>query len=132
MRYAELAGITLSAYYECIGDYGDSFVRVWNESVIIERTDVNSDNYCGEPHYLRTDAVVVYYDTELINKIYFDPHDIARDDPILVRIVEEMGDAVNTYHSKLKIAEIPDGVIWEIGEDDTGYEWVQEKPRKWI
>ena len=60
---------------------------------------------------------------------YFVDHDILRDDPVLVRIVEEMADASGPY-SNLRIVEIPDGVEWQIEEYD-GQEWIAEKHRIW-
>jgi hypothetical protein len=59
-----------------------------------------------------------------------DYHDIERDDPVLVGLVEELGDEVNTRFSQLKIVEIPDGIEWTICEYD-GLEWVAEAHRTW-
>ena len=56
--------------------------------------------------------------------------DIARDDPVLVRIVEEMGEDSFGKYAYLKVIEIPENVDWEIGEYD-GMEWVAEKHRCW-
>lgn len=58
------------------------------------------------------------------------PRDIKRDDPALVQVVEEMGEAANDRFSSLKVVEIPDDVEWEIDEYD-GYEHVAEKHRTW-
>jgi len=55
---------------------------------------------------------------------------IARDDPILVSIVEELGDKVNAEHAKLKVVSIPANVEWTIEEYD-GKEWVAEVHRTW-
>jgi hypothetical protein len=55
-------------------------------------------------------------------------HQIERNDPALVQVVEEM-DANSTY-SQLKVVEIPDDVEWDIEEYD-GTEWVAEKHRTW-
>lgn len=56
--------------------------------------------------------------------------DIARDDPHLVAIVEEMGEDAGGRFSELKVVRIPDGVGWTIEEYD-GLEWVAEVHRKW-
>lgn len=53
-----------------------------------------------------------------------------RSHPLVVRIVEEMGDAASGECSKLKIVEIPDGVEYEISEYD-GREHIAEKHRTW-
>ena len=60
----------------------------------------------------------------------FYDRDIPRDDPILIQLFEEMGDAANGFAADMKIVEIPDGVDWEIEEYD-GNEWVAEKHRTW-
>ena len=53
-----------------------------------------------------------------------------RDDPYLVRAVEELGEKANGAHARLVVVEIPDGVNWEINEYD-GNEHVAEKHRTW-
>lgn len=57
--------------------------------------------------------------------------EINRSDPILVKVVEELGDDASGKHSRLKIVDIPDDVEWEIGEYG-GREWVAEKHRRWF
>ena len=59
-----------------------------------------------------------------------DISDIERDDPILVRVVEELGASANGKYSDLKIVNIPDDVDWFIDEYD-GNEWVSENHRRW-
>jgi len=56
--------------------------------------------------------------------------DIIRDDPVLVKMVEEGQQEVNGQFSDLKVVEIPDDVEWQIEEYD-GNEWVAEKHRTW-
>jgi hypothetical protein len=56
--------------------------------------------------------------------------DLARDDPVLVTIVRELGESANGKYADLKIVEVPYGVEWTIEEYD-GVEWVAEKHRKW-
>lgn len=53
-----------------------------------------------------------------------------RNDPDLVAVVEELGEAANGRFSKLRVVEIPDGVEWQIEEYD-GLEWIAEKHRTW-
>jgi hypothetical protein len=60
----------------------------------------------------------------------FDPMDIARDDPYLVQVIEELGNEANSKHAKLKIVEIPAHVKWQIEEYD-GNEWVAEAHQTW-
>jgi hypothetical protein len=61
---------------------------------------------------------------------YLSYYDIKRDDPILVQVIEEMGEEANGRYSSLKIIEIPDDVDWYVTEYD-GLEHVAEKHRTW-
>jgi len=68
-----------------------------------------------------------YYDDEDSLLSYWD---IPRDDPILIKVVEELGDKANSWASDLEIVEIPDDIEWGIEEYD-GKEWVAEAHRTW-
>lgn len=58
-----------------------------------------------------------------------DRHDIKRDDPRLIEIIEKLGDEASLT-GDIKVIEIPDDVKdWYIEEYD-GIEWVAEG-RKW-
>jgi hypothetical protein len=63
---------------------------------------------------------------------YFYPRDeIPRTDPILIKIVREMGrKKAGGRFSELQIVDVPDGVSYEIEEYD-GMEWVAETHRTW-
>jgi hypothetical protein len=56
--------------------------------------------------------------------------DIARDDPTLIQIVEDMGTKADGTFASLKVVEVPDDVNWYIEEYD-GREWVAERHRTW-
>lgn len=56
--------------------------------------------------------------------------DIPRNDPDLIAVVEEMGEAASSKLANLKVVEIPDDVEWQIEEYD-GLEWIAEKRRTW-
>ena len=55
---------------------------------------------------------------------------IKRNDPILVQIVEELGEDADGRFAELRVVEIPDDVQWQIEEYD-GKEWIAEKHRTW-
>lgn len=55
---------------------------------------------------------------------------INRGDPVLVQIVEELGDKANGNFADLQIVEIPDDVEWTV-EDYDGKEWIAEAHRTW-
>jgi len=75
--------------------------------------------YENGPNSVGDDTDIMLWDME-----------IERNDPVLVRIVEEMGEDANGTHASLKIVEIPEDVEWEIDEYD-GCEHVAEKHRTW-
>ena len=60
----------------------------------------------------------------------FQDRDLARDDPALVAVVQELGAKADGRHAELKVVEIPDDVNWYIEEYD-GCEWVAERHRTW-
>ena len=55
---------------------------------------------------------------------------IKRNDPILVEIVEQLGEAADGDFAELKVVKIPDDVQWQIEEFD-GNDWISEKHRTW-
>jgi hypothetical protein len=65
---------------------------------------------------------------------WYPDHDIPRDDPLLIEIIESVGlNRAGGGFSKLCIVEIPDDVPedgWII-QDYDGVEWVAEKHRTW-
>ena len=71
-----------------------------------------------------------YYLNEKKDGNYFSERDIQRNDPILIEVVNELGEKADGFCSELKIVEIPDDVEWIIEEYD-GKEWVAEDHRRW-
>jgi hypothetical protein len=55
---------------------------------------------------------------------------LERNDPVLIQVVEELGERASGRYANLKIVEIPDDVDWEIMEYD-GSEWIAERHRTW-
>ncbi len=60
----------------------------------------------------------------------FHEHDLKRDDPTLISVVEQLGAEACSTYSELKIIEIPVDVNWSIHEYD-GAEWIAEVHRTW-
>jgi hypothetical protein len=63
------------------------------------------------------------------DELWYD-HTLARHDPILVQVVEELGDKANGRCAELDVIEIPDDVDYEVEEYD-GKEWIAERHRTW-
>ena len=60
----------------------------------------------------------------------FQERKLKRDDPVLLVIVEYLGEDADNKFSELKIVELPDDVEWRIHEYD-GMESVAEIHRTW-
>ena len=60
----------------------------------------------------------------------FDRWENYRDDPALVKVVEQLGNLASSSHADLKVVEVPNDVKWTIEEYD-GAEWVAEVHRTW-
>lgn len=73
---------------------------------------------------------LIGYDYYSENGFYLGDRDIERNDPVLVGVVEELGEKANGRCASLKVVEIPDEVEWTICEYD-GNEWVAEAHRTW-
>ena len=71
-----------------------------------------------------------WYIDSVDDEKYFSIYNIARDDPKLIQVVEELGESSWGSCAQLKIVEIPDNIKWEI-EDYDGQEWVSEVHRTW-
>lgn len=54
----------------------------------------------------------------------------SRTDPVLVRVVEQLGNIASGQYAKLKVVEIPDDVEWTLESND-GNELIAEKHRTW-
>jgi hypothetical protein len=118
-RYAELKGFKLYPWYDEIAlkVYGPERVR---ESSFI--------HYCTVP--VDVDEHGVLAKDKYPKTGYWSDSDIERTDPVLVQVVEEMGDAANGECARLRIIEIPDGIEYVIDEYD-GQESVHEKHQSW-
>ena len=71
-----------------------------------------------------------YYFDEEKDENLFCYYDLERNDPILVQVIEELGDKANGNYSELRVVKIPDDVKWHISEYD-GMEHVAENHRTW-
>lgn len=114
-RYLDLKGIT---WYKGKTKYGST-----------EYYTVPQEEY--DALYEVCDARPVSPDRyKEVNGLYLSNLDIARDDPLLVQVVEELGEESWGDFAKLKIVDVPDDVQWEIDEYD-GIESIHEFHRIW-
>jgi hypothetical protein len=85
-------------------------------------------NTCHGGFGLSKTALALF--NERAGAIVTNEDDIKRNNPILVEIVEQIGETANGGFAKLKVVKIPDDVQWQIEEYD-GVEWVAETHRIW-
>ena len=124
MRYAELKGIKLYGYVPKRDRHGNH----------------DLDNYIPFEGNEEERFLCIHYTTKKLeegtskelNDHYFEGgnRDADRDDPDLVKVVEELGEKANGSCASLKIVEIPEDVKFVIEEYD-GIEWVSEEHRTW-
>ena len=71
-----------------------------------------------------SEGIYLRYYVEDGRRNYFSDRDIERDDPALVRVVEEMGDEADGRYADLAVDDIPAGTRYVIREYD-GREWIE-------
>lgn len=109
----------------CFGGFGlsDMAVERWAELKGIKLVKIEEERPFGGASW--------YVDGIEDDDHYFSSYSITeRDDPVLVQVVEELGDSANGWASELAIVDIPDDVNWHISEYD-GNEHVAENHRTW-
>lgn len=109
LRYGELSGTPIY-HYLC-----DSSTEE------LKRSD--EESFMSSAYFTKPDLKK----WEVESNVY--PRNFKRNDPILVQVVEELGEEANGKFAELKVVEIPD-VAWEIAEYD-GNESVEEIHRSW-
>lgn len=119
LRYAELAGCKLYAFVTGRDKKGNY--------------DFNCN--CMEPYSEEIGGDVLmsihYFIEETpTNKSSWSDHNIARNDSILVQVVQELGESANGKCAELHVVKIPDDVEYEIDEYD-GLETIHEVHRSW-
>lgn len=87
-------------------------------------------NRCFGGFGLSDEAMQLYAAKKGIKLEGFYDWEIPRDDPVLVEVVEHLGEAANDWATDLKVVEIPEGVDWYV-EDYDGVEHIAERHRTW-
>ena len=121
-KLAELKGITL--YPERNKRLGFTTYWIVPEDDELRKLILTGGNFYNASFEDRVRSNKLY-DKLTLNTTFGD-----RSDPDLILTVEELGPHANGQFSDLKVVEIPDGVEWEIEEND-GMEWIAEKHRTW-
>ena len=119
-RYLELKGVTVYPEKDKYGMDKYWLVAPGTERIMEITTEQWREMTTEErmAHNLRCESQVFY------------DNDLERNDPLLVQVVEELGQAASGQFAALTVVEIPDAVEWVIEEYD-GSEHVAEKHRTW-
>lgn len=105
-RYAEIKGITVYERKYLVP--AEEFEAIRAEEI---QSQVGPGRYATNLDLLKSNA------------LYFSASSIARTDPALVQVVEELGEKASGDFAQLLIAEVPAGTKYRIDEYD-GYESV--------
>jgi len=105
--------ISNEAFEKLLDRKGIAFDKVERDSALVGASYFIAGHAHDETYYISD------YD-------YYDK----RNDPDLIAVIEEFGQAANGWAAEINIVEIPDNVQWHIGEYD-GIEWVAEDHRTW-
>ena len=123
-RYLELKGLKFYKKYNDHQKHGFTRPTYW---LVPENQQLQEPD--AETWYSMTLAERQRHN-QLYDRQTFNDRDLDRDDPILVQVIQELGNTASGHHAELKIVEIPADVEWQIEEYD-GLEWVAEKHRTW-
>ena len=101
MRYAELKGIKIYPF-------------------VADRSSGKRDAYKPAPESVGPETIHYCTTPEFSNDTYWSDYEVYRDraDPLLIQVIEEMGDKANSWASKLAIEDVPTGTLWRIDEYD--------------
>jgi len=120
--YAKKKGIEVYPY---IMDYVSGFSRVRYKKA----DDCENDNMWVQ-YFTRDFGENVEIGNDDYEKYALVLRDDYREDPVLVEVVEELGDKASSNVSNLVVVEIPDGMEYVIDDYD-GAETLHQKVREW-
>jgi hypothetical protein len=118
MLYAKKKGLTLYLYES-------EFV---NRKFIYKK--VNDDNSIFRYYFIKDMGDNVEISNEDYEKYCLYLKDEHREDPILIEVVEELGEKASGRFGNLKVVEIPDDLEYVIDEYD-GIETLHQKVEEW-
>lgn len=115
------------AINRCFGGFGisdEAFEKLLDRKGIAFEKEESDSRLAGTSYYKEgmcgtDEGYLSYYD-------FCDD----RSDADLIAVIEELGDAANSWASEIAIVEVPDDVEWHIYEYD-GLEHVAENHRTW-
>jgi len=120
-RYAEIKGLTLYLELNVVfPTMGPTYWLVPEPERVQPLPGAWSDNSLEDRRA---------YNDKYESQVIYD-RNIDRDDPALVQVVNELGEAAGDKYAKLKVVEVPSDIHWTIEEYD-GWERVEEVHHCW-
>ncbi len=114
--------MTKIVYNACYGGFGLSDEAVMRYAEIAGFKLYTREKY-GFTEFYRIplkeyEKLIENNDVDGANAAYFAVSDLERTDPILVQVVEELGERANGDYAKLRIEELSAGTLYRIDEYD--------------
>jgi hypothetical protein len=128
-RYAELKGLTLYPEEMALGGRALGLTTYWTVSPEQRKRDgvlIDESTEWWSTSLERRQAHNAYYTNNTISR-----RDMPRTDPVLVAVVEELGEAANGRVASLAIRELPEGTKYRIDEHDGNERVVTVDEYKW-
>lgn len=115
--------MTKIVYNACFGGFGlsEAAMRLYAEKkgldfYVWRSPEYNSDLF--KQYFTADPSGMTKIDNEFYAKHSLYDDDLDRTDPVLVEVVEELGDKANGMCAKLRIAELSKGTLYRIEEYD--------------
>lgn len=102
----------------------------WGGFSLSEKAAMLGRELSGDPLWAGIRFVGEKWDYGVTVDHFYGFTDIERDDPVLIKVIEQLGEEADGCVAALKIVEVPDDVLWEIDNYD-GMESVHEQRRTW-
>lgn len=116
--YAKKKGIELFAYK----------LDFKNGKPIYRKTDMGSSIFTIT--FTKDFGDCIEFSNNNSEKCCLSLRDNHREDPVLIEVVEELGERANSPFAKLVVVDIPDGMEYEIDDYD-GFETLHQKVETW-
>ncbi|MGD9670241.1 MAG: hypothetical protein AB7U75_14585 [Hyphomicrobiaceae bacterium] len=126
-RYAELAGMTLypepSSFHRGEGDLENC--TLWKVPPDQRKPRLRQEDWYKASQEEREAANNFY------SQNTFYPRDLERHDPLLVQVVEELGDDASGTYARLRIEDVPSGMQYRIDEYDGSERVMTREDYEW-
>jgi hypothetical protein len=117
---AEMVKIVIN---RCYGGFGlsEDAMRLYAEKKDLPFYVYSDPKYSGsifKSYFTADPSGMTRINSDFYRKYHLYDLDIERNDPVLVEVVEELGDKANGMCAKLMIEEVPKGTLYRIDEYD--------------